>query len=149
MRQLERHVGRVTEDGKELRLRSMPAWRLNLARLPGREIEVTLRPRTKPTSTDTHGYYRAVVLPLLAESWGWANPEELHRALKMLHLAHGIVPAEDPRWRISRIGRDSHVEPPSMGELTQAESNAYLDAVINQAREDGISVPPPRGSEEP
>lgn len=146
MPKLERHVGRVSEDGRTLILRSLPAWRLNLGRLKAREVEVTIRPRSKPTSHDTHGYYRSTVLPLLAEEWGWADPDELHERLKEKHL-RGIVPAEDPRWRLVRIGADSELLPPSMGDLTQEESSEYLDAVIRHAQEDGINVPPPRGSD--
>lgn len=147
MPKLERHVGRVSEDGTTLCLRSLSAWRLNLGRLKAREVEVTIRPRSKPTSQDTHGYYRSTVLPLLAEEWGWADPDELHERLKEKHL-RGIVPTEDPRWRLVRIGAESELRPPSMADLTQEESSAYLDAVIKHAQEDGINVPPPRGSEE-
>lgn len=142
------HGGRVSEDGKTLFLRSLPAWRASIARQRGREVEITIRRKAEPTSHDTHGYYRGVVLPLAAEEWGWADPDELHDALKLKHLP-GIIPTEDGRWRVRRFGKDEcRVEAPSMAEMSQEESSRYVDAVIRQMQEDGINVPPPRGSEE-
>lgn len=140
------HAGRVTEDGASLRFRHLPGWLRSIARQKGHDVEVAIRRAAEPTTVDQHGYYRAVVLPLAAEEWGWGNPAQLHRGLKLLHLPK-IVPTDDPRWRTCRIGASTYAEPPSMGELSREESSAYIDAVIRQMQEDGINVPPPRGSE--
>jgi hypothetical protein len=137
----------VSEDGQTLFLRSLPTWRAAIARQRGREVEISIRRKAEPTSHDTHGYYRGVVLPLAAEEWGWADPDELHDALKLKHLP-GIIPLEDERWRVRRFGvDDERVEAPSMADMSQEESGLYLDAVIRQMQEDGIAVPPPMGRE--
>lgn len=140
---LTRHVGRVTDEGV-LFLRSLPAWRANLSRLKGHDVELVIRRKSQPVTLDQHGYYRAVVLPLLSEEWGWADPRELHRELKLLHLP-GIVPFED--WPVRRVGSAERSEVPSCADLTLEQMSAFIDKVINQAREASIDVPPPRKAE--
>jgi len=139
-----RHGGRVSEDGSSLLLRDRLAWLRAIKRQSGREVWLELHRWSEPTSQDTHGYYRALILPLLAEEWGWGNPAELHRELKLLHLPK-IIPVEE--WPRRRIGRDEIVDVPSMADMTQEQSSAFLQAVLDQAKDAGISVPPPRGSE--
>ena len=137
-----RHVGRVTDEGV-LRLRDLPAWLRAIARQKGREVYIEIHRRQEPTTQDQHGYYRAVILPLLADEWGWGNPAELHRELKLLHLPK-IIPVEE--WPKRHIGRDVIVDVPSMADMTQEQSSAFLQAVLDQAADAGIAVPPPRGS---
>lgn len=137
-----RHAGRVTEDGS-LRLRDLSAWLRAIGRQKGREVWLEVHRQREDTSQDQHGYYRAVILPLLAEEWGWGNPAELHRELKLLHLPR-IIPVED--WPSRRIGVAWIADPPSMGDMTKEQSSAYLQAVLEQAADAGINVPPPRGS---
>lgn len=137
-----RHAGRVTEEGI-LRLSSLPAWLRSIARHKGREVWLEVHRQQEETTVDQHGYYRAVILPLLAEEWGWGNPAELHRELKLLHLP-GIIPLED--WPKRWIGRDEVIDVPSMADMSKEQSAAFLQAVLDQAADAGISVPPPRGS---
>jgi hypothetical protein len=140
---ITRHTGRVTAERK-LEFRNLDLWRETLARLAGLEVEVTIRRPAVRTSHSTHGYYRAEVLPFLAEEWGWGDPDELHFHLKCKHLP-GIIPIEDPRWRVRRFGAETRVEPPSMADMSQDESGRFLDCVLRQAMDAGTPVPPPRG----
>jgi hypothetical protein len=137
-----RHAGRVAEDGS-LRLRDVAAWLRALARQKGREVWLEVHRQREDTSQDQHGYYRAVILPLLAEEWGWGNPAELHRELKLLHLPK-IIPVED--WPTRCIGVAWIADPPSMGDMSKEQSAAFLQAVLDQAADAGIAVPAPRGS---
>lgn len=138
-----RHAGKVTEDGS-LRLRDLPAWLRAIGRQKGREVWLEIHRVKEATSQDQHGYYRSTILPLLAEEWGWGNPAELHRELKLLHLPK-IIPVED--WPSRRIGIAWIADVPSMGDMTKEQSSAFLQAVLDQAADAGIAVPPPRGSE--
>ena len=137
-----RHAGRVTEDGS-LRLSDLPAWLRAIGRHKGREIWLEIHRVSERTSQDQHGYYRSTVLPLLAEEWGWGNPAELHRELKLLHLP-AIIPAD--RWPRKWIGKAEVRDVPSMGEMTKEQSSAFLQAVLDQAADAGIAVTAPRGS---
>jgi hypothetical protein len=132
----------VTEDGS-LRLSNLPAWLRAIGRQKGREVWLEIHRVREETSQDQHGYYRAVVLPLLAEEWGWGNPAELHRELKLLHLP-GIIPLEE--WPTRHIGKAEVRDVPSMGEMSKEQSAAFLQAVLDQAADAGIVVPAPRGS---
>ncbi len=117
-----------------------------LRRLEGQRLVVAIRRPAEPVTLDQHGYYRAVILPLAAEEWGWGNPAELHYELKLLHLP-GVVPIE--RWPRRRLGvLDRRSEPPSCADLTKDEMRQFIDLVIRQMQDAGIDVPPPRRSGE-
>ncbi len=134
-----RHAGRVTEDG-QLTLADPSAWRGALARHRGRAVYVTVA-RIHPRATqDQHGYYRAVILPLLAEEWGWSRPSELHEALKREHIPVELWVEE---WQAGKLV----LVPPSTADLDVEQYSAFLQAVLDHAAEDRIAVPPPRGSE--
>ena len=137
------HAAHVTEDGRLL-MRSVQAWRAAIIRQKGYDVWLEIHRAADPTSLDQHGYYRAAVLPLLASEWGWGNPAELHRELKLLHLPK-IIPVEE--WPRRRIGLDEIVDVPSMADMTKEQSSAFIQAVLDQAADAGIVVPPPRGSE--
>jgi len=138
-----RHAGRVTEDGATLRLRSLPAWRATLARHAGRDVELWLTRVSEKASHDQHGYYRSTVLTLLAEEWGWGDPTELHHELKVLHLP-AIIPLDE--WPLRKIGAGNVRVVPSSADFTVEQYSAFLQAVLDQAADAGIVVPPPRGS---
>ena len=140
-----RHAGRVTdEEVPSLRLVNLPAWLRAIRRHKGREVWLEIHRVREETSQDQHGYYRAVILPLLAEEWGWGNPAELHRELKLLHLPK-IIPVVD--WPTRQIGKVYERDVPSMGEMSKEQSAAFIQAVLDQAADAGITVPPPRGSQ--
>lgn len=135
-----RHGGRVTEEG-DLLLRDLPSWRRAIKRQRGRDVWITIwRVDAERPTQSQHGYYRSTVLPLLAEEWGYGNPAELHYRLKEKHLP-AIVPVE--QWPVRAFGP----EPPSSADLTVEQFSLFLDAVLNQAKDAGIAVPAPRGSE--
>lgn len=138
-----RHAGRISQEGK-LFLRSVATWQAAVERHKGQEVFLEIHRIPEGTTEDQHGYYRAAILPLLAEEWGWGNPAELHRELKLLHLPK-IIPVEE--WPRRRIGRDEIVDVPSMARMTKEQTSAFLQAVLDQAADSGIAVPPPRGSE--
>ena len=139
-----RHAGRISDDGSHLFLRSLSAWRAAIRRQKGREVYLELHRAQEPTTEDQHGYYRAAILPLLAEEWGWGDPGELHRELKRLHLPK-IIPIEE--WPRHRVGREEVVCLPSMADMTKEQTSAFIQAVLDQAADAGIAVPPPRGKE--
>lgn len=130
-----RLAGRVDENGV-LHLRSVAAWRAAIARQKGRDVWVAIGRPAKNASHDQHGYYRAVVLPLLAEEWGWDDRDELHFRLKERHIPREL-------WMERRIGSDVESMPPSSGELTMEQFSAYLTAVITHATLEGVIVPEP------
>jgi hypothetical protein len=140
---MSQHDGWVTEEGR-LVIRDSSAWKRAIARLSKREVILSIKSASsqqKP-SLDQFGYYRGVILPLLAEEWGWADQAELHYRLKEKHLPP-IVPVE--RWPYRKLGNVEMREPPSMADLTVEETSAFLQAVIDHATEEGIRVPQPRG----
>jgi hypothetical protein len=138
-----RHAGRVSEDGL-LHFRNIPAWRAAILRNKGRDIWVELHRVSAKASHDQHGYYRACILPLLAEEWGWGDPGELHRELKLLHLPK-VIPVEE--WPRRRIGRNEIVDVPSCADMSIDQFRQFLQAVLDQAADAGVIVPPPRGVE--
>lgn len=139
------HAGRVKADGS-LVLNDRPAWLRAIARHKGREVTLSIRrlgSADKP-SKEVHGYYRSTVLPLLAEEWGWGDPQELHTELKRLHLP-AIIPTET--WPKVTVGQYQLQVPPSMADFTVEQASRYLDAVLAMAADAGIAIPAPRGSE--
>ena len=76
-----RHAGHVDDKGM-LHLRSVAAWRAAIARNRGRDVFVSIGRASQPKTREQMGYYRGVVLPLLAECWGWDDRDELHFRLK-------------------------------------------------------------------
>jgi hypothetical protein len=139
-----RHAARVTPEGR-LVIADLASWARALKRQKGREVWLSLgRVQQEGTTLDQHGYYRAVLLPMAAEEWGWGDPAELHYRLKEKHLPP-IVPLEE--WPRRHVGGEWRLEPPSMADLTKEQSAAFLQRVIDQMTDAGIAVPPPRGSE--
>jgi hypothetical protein len=133
------------DDRGVLRFRDVGAFQAALKRQSGRDIYVTVtRAGAEKPTQDQHGYYRGVVLPLLADEWGWSDQAELHYRLKERHLPP-IVPIQE--WPYRKLGRFETREPPSSADLTVEQFSAFLQAVIDHATEERISVPPPRGKE--
>jgi len=136
---VSRHLGRVDERGV-LRFRDVGAFQAAVNRQSGREVYVTVtRLGAEKPTLDQFGYYRSTVLPLLAETWGWADHAELHFRLKEKHIPPEL-------WVPRYLGREAPMkEPPSSADLTVEQFSAFLQAVIEHAQEEGIAVPPPRG----
>jgi hypothetical protein len=134
----------VSESGT-VRMLDGAAWKRAIARHKGHDVwlSITRIGSEKPT-LDQFGYYHAVILPLLAEEFGWGDPAELHFCLKERHLP-AIVPIHE--WPYRKVGKDEMRYPPSMADLTVEQASAFLQAVLDQAADSGINVPPPRGKE--
>ena len=142
MTNARRHIGIVTKDGG-IRFEHRDGWLRALRRLIGKEVAVTVTAvGAERPSHGQHGYYRSTVLPLLAEEWGWGDPAELHYRLKEKHLP-AIIPVED--WPYRKIGKEEKRYPPSMADFTMEQASAFLQAVLDQAMDSHIAVPPPRG----
>ncbi len=141
---MARHAARVTAEGL-LMIADPASWTRALRRQKGREVWLSLaRVQEEGTTLDQHGYYRAVLLPMAGEEWGWGDLAELHYRLKEKHLP-GIIPLED--WPRRYVGGEWRLEPPSMADLTKEQSSAFIQKVIDQMTDAGIAVPPPRGKE--
>ena len=144
MTQAIRHIHRVDEHG-QLVPEDVFAWRSYLSKRKGQRVFVTVTRFQAKATQDQHGYYRGVVLPILAEEWGWGDPTQLHIELKA-RLLPGIVPMEE--WPMCRIGHEVRIEPPSHADLDVEQFRLYLDAVLAMAADAGVIVPPPTGSED-
>ena len=138
-----RHPARVDEEGK-LVFSDPPAWRRAVAHHRGRMVWVSVVRQSTKATHNQHGYYRAEVLPFLAEEWGWGDVAELHHALKVQHLP-GIIPVED--WPRRKFGADWSIEVPSSAEFSVEQFSRFLQAVLDQAIDAGSPVPPPRGAQ--
>jgi hypothetical protein len=121
---------------------SQPRWASHMGSLEGQRVRVDVWREAQDSSLDRptyeqHGYYRAVILPTLAEEWGWADKDELHFRLKEKHIPVDL-------WVERRIGGELVMEPPSMAVLTIEQASAFLQAVLDQAAEANVPIPPPR-----
>ena len=134
-----RHAGYVDADGQPHMLNE-DAWKAALRRLRGRDVYFTVARKAQPKTRDQMGYYRGVVLPLLAESWGWDDTDELHFRLKEKWLPP-IIPVN--QWPYRKLGTVEMREPPSSADLTMEQFSAFLTAVITHAAHEGITVPEP------
>lgn len=76
-----------------------------------------------------NGYYRGVVLPLMAEHCGYESHQEQHEALK------AAFDGKDPREKQR-----------SMAEMKPEERRRFIDYAIRQAAELGLVIPEPRNS---
>lgn len=135
-----RHAGHVDDKGM-LHLRSVAAWRAAIARHRERDVWLCIGRASPPKTREQMGYYRGVVLPLLAEEWGWDDRDELHFRLKEKHIPREL-------WTKRRLGAEELCEPPSSADLTQEQFSEFLTAVITQATHDGIVVPEPHRVEQ-
>lgn len=74
-----------------------------------------------------NGYYRGVVLPLMAEHCGYESHQEQHEDIKAAF--YGVTPGEKTK---------------SMAAMTREERSRFIDYAIRQAAEMGIVIPEPR-----
>lgn len=80
------HPGRVTK-GK-LILDNPERWQVNLAKYEGKPVELSINQKRSTRSNNQNSYYWGIVLPILAESTGYAKHEHeiLHEQLKYKFL---------------------------------------------------------------
>ncbi len=83
-------------------------------------------PENKRISHGTHKYYRAVILPAIAEYCGYdLENGEAHRSVKAAF--YGMHP-DSP-------------ELPSMAAMTQVEAGRFLDFAVREAAKMGLILP--------
>ena len=83
----------VMQDGK-IRWHGTDAKRLAVItkHLEGKEIELTLRAKSKRRSLNQNAYYWGVVVAAIAEAMGCERPEEAHDALRLHFLMNNSGP---------------------------------------------------------
>jgi hypothetical protein len=125
---LDTFAGRV-EFGK-LKLHLRDRFAKLVASLEGKEIEITLKKRSRNRSHNQNRYYWGCVIAMLAEHCGY-DPEEMHEALKQRFLAiHTEGPLPTVRSTVA---------------LNTAEFTTYLEQCRRLAAEMGVIVPDPGG----
>lgn len=120
----------VTEDGK-LVLSSPLAFRQHLAKLSGKSVEVTVRRFRSKRSNEANRYYWGVVVPLLAEEFGYEK-EEMHEVLAMHFLRIDNCPVTGAPRRQRTPDCDT------------SQFALYVDACIRLGAEHGVYVPQPQ-----
>jgi hypothetical protein len=101
-----------------------------LGKLAGKRVEVIVRRERVQRSTQANRYYWGVVVPLLAEEWGYEK-QEMHEVLAMHFLRIEDCPVTGAPRRKRTPDTDT------------AEFAAYTDSCIRLAAEHGIVVPSP------
>lgn len=118
----------IIKQGKPM-LANMTKYRAYLAGFKeDAEIELILRKRTKKRTNPQNRYYWGIVVPMLAENFGYTK-DEMHEALKWLFL------------------RKPDADPPTVGstaKLQTKEFAAYIEQIQTwAATEHGIVIPDP------
>ena len=94
---------------------------------------LTLKKPTRRRSLRQNAYYHAVVLPILAESWGYEDLEELDDALEARFL---------PK-QVKKLGKEEVLV---AGRCSKQDTTAFGEFVLKvsaYAAQEGIIVPPP------
>lgn len=119
------HVAVTIEHGKILCDRK--ALRELIAGVPDGPYVLKLEKPKAIRSTQANRYYWGVVIPLMAEHWGYTK-DGLHEALKWEFLR-----VENPDFPLPTVK--------STADLNPEEFTKYLDQVMQLAAEDGIVIP--------
>ena len=103
-----------------------------LARWRGRRVTVTVSRYVKPKSNPQLGLYfrENGILDCWAEYSGY-DRDEMHRELKRAYLA--------PRLAVSKLTGEEVKELPSLADLNTEEMSTYLERVIREGRQQGIT----------
>ena len=123
-------AGNVDERGVLL-LEQPVTYRAHVARLKGKRVEVTVRRYREQRTNQQSRYYWGVIVPLLAEEFGYDRKEDCHEVLAMHFLRIEDCPITGAPRRKRTPDTDT------------AEFAAYTDACIRLAAEHGIVVPSP------
>jgi len=121
------------KDGKPI-LDNLPKYRAYLSAFKeGARIELILRRATKKRTDPQNRYYWGVVVPMLAEHFGYTK-DEMHEALKWQFL------------------KKPEAAPPTVGstrKLTTEQFNEYIESIqIWAASEFSVVVPDPNEVDE-
>ena len=97
------------------------------------EVEIKIGRKTKRRSLKANSYYFAVVLPILAESWGYEDLEELDDALEARFL---------PK-QVKKLGKEEVLV---AGRCSKQDTTAFGEFVLKvsaYAAQEGIIIPSP------
>ncbi len=117
--------------GGKLKLDMPQGYLVELSRLEGQRIELTIRKERNIRTMNQHRYYFGVVLKVFGDYCGY-DPEELHEACKHEFLRAYVT-----------IGEKAYRSARSTTTLTTEEFSEYLDKVIRLAAEQGCYIPQP------
>jgi len=117
--------------GGKLKLDNPQHYLVELSKLEGKRIELTIRKVRNTRSLSQNKYYWGVVVEILADHFGY-TPEELHEELKRKF---------NPQP--SRIDHDKTYGG-STAKLSTVEFGKYIDSIITWASSEyGIVIPSP------
>lgn len=130
---IPKHYGKV-ERGEFVPYQ-LPRWKENLSHYDGKRVYVTINEVKAERTLEQMGYYRAVVVPVAADGYGYdaydkADLDSVHYAFKWKHLPHRVVMDVEQVVSLADI-KDMEV------------MSRFIDACVRQCAEDGILIPAP------
>lgn len=127
------HFGFVDDSG-HFALDDKSAFKAEVDRLRGQEVQLTIQKRRYQRSLKANAYYHACVVQPLADHLGYEH-DEMHEALAFHFLRIDDDPlTQTPRRKSTR-------------DLSTAEMADYIDRCIRFCAEHGVVVPEPHTME--
>ena len=102
----------------------------------GSHVDITIRKHKEKRTNEQNRYYFGVVIPILADQFGYDNPEDIHADLKRLFnpIESKIMPGETIGGTTTKL---STVE-------FMAADDSYVERICRwAATEHGVFIPPP------
>ena len=102
----------------------------------GSHVDITIRKHKEKRTNEQNRYYFGVVIPILADQFGYDNPEDIHADLKRLFnpIESKIMPGETIGGTTTKL---STVE-------FMAADDSYVERISRwAATEHGVFIPPP------
>jgi len=134
-------LGFVEDSGK---LKMLPYVRESVKRwtatLRGCEVDIIIRKHKKKRTNDQNAYYFGVVIPILANHFGYDNAEDVHSDLKQKF--NPVKSKIDPNTTIGgSTAKMSTIE-------FMASDDSYVEKICRwAATEHGIYIPSPQKAE--
>lgn len=101
-----------------------------------KEVNLCITERKKNPSSNTHGYYRGIILPICQQTElfrGW-RLDEIHKYFASKYLKD-VVEKEINGMNVIIVTTLSS------GEVSQKTMNKFIDEVVKELNENGIVVP--------
>ena len=127
----ERFVGTV--EGGKVRLDHVPRWKAAMSVFEGQRVEITIQRYRENRSLKANAYLWGVVYKAIAE-WSGHEVDEIHDAMKVLHLAPKDVTMPTGEL-VKALG--------STRTLNTEQFAEYVSKVKLWAGEQGLHVPEP------